>query len=371
MGSEASQPLTVELGDRSYPIHIRDGLLADRALLEATLKPLLRANQVAVITNPTVEALYGEALLSALPGRQVDVFSMPDGEAHKNLETYGAAMDFLMAHRHNRTTTIVALGGGVVGDLAGFVAATFQRGVDFVQVPTTLLAQVDSSVGGKTAVNHPAGKNMIGAFYQPRVVLIDTQTLTTLPPREYTAGLAEVVKYGVIADAEFFSWMEANAAALVARDPQILEHAIRTSCATKARVVAADEREASVRAILNFGHTFGHAIEKLTGYGAWLHGEAVSIGMVMAARFSHKLGLLDQGGPERIRDLLLSLGCPVALTQGLPASDMMDAMGMDKKATDGNIRFVVTPEIGSATLTANYADAALREVLDTFSQGQA
>ncbi len=369
MNGTSRQPLMVDLADRSYPIFIEEGMLADSARLAEKLRPLIKASQVAVITNPTVQALYGSALLTALADFQVDVFAMDDGEAHKTLETYAAVMDFLMTHRHNRTTTVIALGGGVVGDLAGFAAATFQRGVGFIQIPTTLLAQVDSSVGGKTAVNHPAGKNMIGAFYQPQAVLIDPATLHTLPDREYAAGLAEVVKYGVIADADFFAWLEDNVDALVNRDAAALTEAIRVSCATKAHVVAQDEREAGLRAILNYGHTFGHAIENLSGYGVWLHGEAVAVGMVMAAQFSQRLGLLNQGVPERIEGLLAALGCPVRLDQSVAPADMIEAMGMDKKAADGNLRFVVTRGIGHAEVTGDYSAAALQEVLDAFCQG--
>ena len=255
-----------------------------------------RSRQVAIFTNPTVSSLYLETVLMGLSDLKVDVFTMSDGEAHKNLDTYNDAIDFLMSHRHNRTTCLVALGGGVVGDLTGFVAATFQRGVDFIQIPTTLLAQVDSSVGGKTAVNHPSGKNMIGAFYQPQSVVIDTSVLYSLPEREYAAGLAEVVKYGVIYDADFFAWLETNSAALLARQTDALVDVIRRSCEIKAEIVAQDEREAGLRAILNFGHTFGHAVENLSGYGTWLHGEAVSVGMVMAAQFSfltiHHIGTI-------------------------------------------------------------------------------
>ncbi len=291
---------------------------------------------------------------------------MPDGEAHKNLDTYNDAMDFLMDHRHNRTTCLVALGGGVVGDLTGFVAATFQRGVDFVQIPTTLLAQVDSSVGGKTAVNHASGKNMIGAFYQPQSVVIDISVLRTLPDREYAAGLAEIVKYGVIYDAEFFAWLEANSEAISARETQALIHVIRRSCEIKAEVVAQDEREAGLRAILNFGHTFGHAIENLSGYGTWLHGEAVSVGMVMAAQFSERLNRLPQGGASRIAELLECMDLPVTLTGDVERQAMLTAMGMDKKTVDGRVRFVVANAIGQVDLVADYSQAALDETLAAF-----
>lgn len=360
------QTVDVELGERSYPIYIGDGLLADTATLSELLQPCIRGQQVAVMTNATVAELYAEQVQAALPGYHVDVFVMQDGEQYKNLDTYGAAMDFLMSHRHNRTTCLIALGGGVVGDLTGFVAATFQRGVDFVQIPTTLLAQVDSSVGGKTAVNHPAGKNMIGAFYQPRSVIIDSATLHSLPAREYAAGLAEVVKYGVIADAALFGWLEEHIDTLNVRDAAALAHVIKRSCEIKAQVVAQDEREGGVRAILNFGHTFGHAIENLAGYGKWLHGEAVAVGMVMAARFSEQLQLLPQGQAQRLQSLLSALQLPVALQEAVDSTAMVQAMGMDKKAMDGKLRFVVSDGYGGATVTDEYDPEALQAVLAEF-----
>ena len=354
--------ITVELGERSYPIHIGTGLLARLDELKGPLK----GRQIALITNPTIDGLYGDAVRAALAEHQVDVFCMPDGEEHKSLETYGQLMDFLLAQRHNRTTCVVALGGGVVGDLAGFAAATFQRGVDFVQVPTTLLAQVDSSVGGKTAVNHPAGKNLIGAFYQPNSVIIDTDVLASLPAREYAAGLAEIVKYGVIDDADLFSYLEQNAAAINQRDGQALSYLIRRSCEIKAKVVALDEREGGVRAILNFGHTFGHAIEKLLGYGQLLHGEAVAVGMLMAVRFSQHLGLVDEALVDRLRSLLSNLRLPIELPAKLAADDMLSAMGMDKKAVDGEIRFVITHGLGEVVVTSDYDPDALLQTLAEF-----
>ena len=358
--------VTVSLGERSYPIHIGSDLLGDPARLESLLAPHVRGNQVVVVTNPTVQALYESRLLAALPQCSVDTFVMGDGEAYKSLATYTEAMNFLIEHRHNRNTCLIALGGGVVGDLTGFVAATYQRGVDFIQIPTTLLAQVDSSVGGKTAVNHPSGKNLIGAFYQPKVVIADTDVLSTLPEREYAAGLAEVVKYGVIADAQLFNWLEDNSSALVERAPEILAHAIRRSCEIKAGVVARDEREGGVRAILNFGHTFGHAIESLSGYGSWLHGEAVAIGMVMAASFSERLGLIDEADVARLTKLLSCLKLPVGLQSNVAVDDMMGAMGMDKKALDGRIRFIVARSIGRAELIEDYEAGALHGVLTEF-----
>jgi len=351
------QSVTVELGDRAYPIYIGDGLLGQPWQLADLLTPCIRARQVVIFSNATVFALYGAQLQAALGDYSVDVFNMPDGEQYKNLDTYAAAMDFLMDKRHNRTTCVIALGGGVVGDLSGFVAATFQRGVDFVQIPTTLLAQVDSSVGGKTAVNHAGGKNMIGAFYQPRAVVIDSDTLH---------GLAEVVKYGVIADAELFAWLEDNVDALNARRASSMAYVIKRCCEIKADVVAQDEREGGVRAILNFGHTFGHAIENLSGYGTWLHGEAVAVGMVMAARFSETLNLLAPGQAQRLQRLLQKLQLPVTLAGHVDAAAMLHAMGMDKKAMDGKLRFVVTTGFGAAQVTDNYDAEALQSVLAEF-----
>ncbi|MEM9620325.1 MAG: 3-dehydroquinate synthase [Pseudomonadota bacterium] len=365
------QTLTVALDDRSYPIHIGDGVLSAESLRELLI-PHIRGRQVFVITNERVDSLFGAQLRTALSNLQVDLFMMQDGERYKNLESFTAALDALMAKRHNRTTCVVALGGGVVGDLAGFVAATFQRGVDFIQIPTTLLSQVDSSVGGKTAVNHPAGKNMIGAFYQPKAVLIDTAALNHLPAREYAAGLAEIVKYGVIADAELFAWLEANVTALNQRDSEALQHVIQRSCAIKAEVVAADERETGLRAILNFGHTFGHAVENLAGYGTWLHGEAVAVGMVMAGAFSSALGRLPAADVIRLSQLLSALQLPVSLhEQGAAApavEDMLQAMGMDKKVSDGRLRFIVADRIGAVSLVDDYPHQVLADVLANFCQ---
>ena len=361
------ESITVELGDRSYPIHIGSGLLARLDELKGPLK----GHQIALVTNTTVAELYEQVVRTALADHQVDVFAMPDGEEHKSLATYGQLMDFLLNHRHNRSTCVIALGGGVVGDLAGFAAATFQRGVDFVQVPTTLLAQVDSSVGGKTAVNHPVGKNMIGAFYQPNSVVIDTDVLATLSAREYAAGLAEIVKYGVIDDPELFTYMEDNTANINQRDGAALSHLIRRSCEIKAKVVALDEREGGVRAILNFGHTFGHAIEKLLGYGQLKHGEAVAVGMLMAARFSQHMELLDETVVSRLSRVLESLQLPVRLPQALDVDDMVQAMGMDKKAIDGRIRFVVTSGLGEVRVTNDYDPGALELTLAEFCQPSA
>ena len=361
------ESLTVSLGERSYPIFVGDVGFSDPAKLAEGLAPYLKGNQVAIITNETIAPLYLQQVQSALGNRQVDVFQMPDGESYKSLDTYTQVMDFLLEKKHNRSTCLIALGGGVVGDLCGFVAATFQRGVDFIQIPTTLLSQVDSSVGGKTAVNHPAGKNMIGAFYQPLAVFADISVLETLPDREYAAGLAEVVKYGIIYDADFFAWLEANAPALVQREKYALTHIITRSCEVKAAVVSEDEREGGRRAILNYGHTFGHAIEKLLGYGRLLHGEAVSIGMVMAARLSVEFSGLALADSQRIEKLLQQLNLPVTL-KGLElnAEAMFDAMGMDKKVVDGELRFVVADQMGSVRVASHVSVSALEKTLAEF-----
>jgi 3-dehydroquinate synthase len=352
--------LTVELGARSYPIYIGDGLIDDAALLRSHIG----SRQVAVVTNEVVRDIALERLLTALEGAdtQVDVFTLADGEAEKNLDNYARILDFLLAHRHNRTTTLVALGGGVVGDIAGFAAATYQRGVNVVQIPTTLLAQVDSSVGGKTAVNHRAGKNMIGAFHQPVAVLADLDLLGTLPERELRAGFAEVIKYGVIADADFFTWLESNTEALLALERDALVHAIARSCEIKAAVVAEDERETGKRALLNYGHTFAHAIESLAGFGTYLHGEAVAIGMVMAADLAVRSAVLDPAAGVRICQLIEGFGLPTTPPQ-ISAAAMLEAMGMDKKAVDGALRFVLAREIGAAFVTGDIAQQRLGETL--------
>ena len=351
--------LEVELGARSYPIMIGAGLLCRAGILA----PFLAGSQAMVVTNRTVAPLYLEALRSALGDVHPDVFELDDGENFKTLENYSRIVDALLDRRHNRSTTIVALGGGVVGDIAGFAAATYQRGVRCIQVPTTLLAQVDSSVGGKTAVNHPLGKNMIGAFHQPGCVLADTDTLATLPEREYRAGLAEVLKYGIIWDESFFSWMETSASALLSRQADAVAHAIRTSCATKAQVVAADERESGLRAILNFGHTFAHAIETLTGYERLLHGEAVAIGMALAADCSVRHGLFAEPDASRVLAAIRALGLPVEVPPGVGREAMLGAMAVDKKAVDGRIRLVLARRIGEVSVVEDIERDALRATL--------
>jgi 3-dehydroquinate synthase len=350
--------LSVDLGLRSYPIVVGTGLLNDLS----RFAPFIAGRQVCIVTNETIAPLYLDALKKTLEQYQVDACVLPDGEEHKTLETYARVMDHLMSHRHNRSTTLIALGGGVVGDITGFAAATYQRGVALIQVPTTLLALVDSSVGGKTAVNHPHGKNMIGAFYQPRLVLADLDTLRSLPEREYLAGIAEIVKYGVIRDAKFFGWLETNVAALQARDAAALDHAVITSCAIKAAVVAGDEREEGVRAILNFGHTFGHAIETLTRY-EYLHGESVAIGMVMAADLSVRIGLLNRADGRRIKALIAAFGLPVVPPGNVTAAAMRASMGMDKKVVDGRLRLVLTRALGDALVTDQFDTTAFDATL--------
>ncbi len=354
------QTLTVDLADRSYPIHIGPGLL-ERADL---LAPHLAQPRAAIVTNTTVGPLYLDRLRGVLEAAGVEVIPvvLPDGEAYKNWETLNLIFDALLTHRAERKTTLIALGGGVIGDLTGFAAACYQRGVPFVQVPTTLLAQVDSSVGGKTGINHPLGKNMIGAFYQPRVVLADTDTLNTLPDRELSAGLAEVIKYGLIRDLPFLEWLEANMERLVARDTQALTYAIYESCRNKAEVVAADERESGQRALLNLGHTFGHAIEAGMGYGNWLHGEAVAAGTLLAADLSRRLGLISADNVARMADLFRRARLPVE-APALGADAYMNFMGVDKKVEGGRMRFVLFRRPGEAFLTGDVPADALRATL--------
>ena len=362
--SSSVSQVRIALGERSYPILIGAGLLADPGSYQATPS----GGDALIVTNTTVAPLYAERLARALAGRQRQVHqvALPDGEQHKHWETLNRIFDVLLGHGADRKTVLYALGGGVVGDMTGFAAACYMRGVPFVQVPTTLLAQVDSSVGGKTAINHPLGKNMIGAFYQPRLVLCDLDVLASLPARELSAGLAEVIKYGPIADMAFFDWIEANVDALRACDRDALAHAVERSCQIKAEVVGQDERESGLRAILNFGHTFGHAIEAGLGYGAWLHGEAVGAGMVMAAQLSHALGLVDAAFVQRLTALIARAGLP---TRGavLDAHDnagrYLQLMRLDKKAKAGEIRFVVIDGPGRAAVRAA-PDALVRQVIE-------
>lgn len=350
--------LSVELGQRSYPIYIGSGLLSGGSQLEE----LLGGREVMIVTNDTVGPIYLAPLRARLKRSRVHETVLADGEVHKTLATAGTVLDALVAARCGRDAVVLALGGGVVGDIAGFAAAIYQRGVDFVQVPTTLLAQVDSAVGGKTGVNHPGGKNLVGAFHQPICVVSDTDTLRTLPDRELAAGLAEVVKYGLIADAALFGWLEQQAEALMRRDPASLRHVIRRACELKAEIVGQDERERGRRALLNLGHTFGHAIELEAGYGQWLHGEAVAAGTCMAAEFSARLGTLGSADVDRIRRLFQRLRLPVEP----PATDpgrFLAAMSMDKKVMAGQIRLVLLDRIGSARLTGDYAPHELADFL--------
>ncbi|HQT30364.1 MAG TPA: 3-dehydroquinate synthase [Thiobacillus sp.] len=354
------QTLTVDLGDRSYPIHIGPGLLDQPELI----LPHLAQKRVMVVTNTTVAPLYLARLTATLARGGVAATSvvLPDGEAYKNWETLNLIFDALLTQRAERKTTLIALGGGVIGDMTGFAAACYQRGMPFIQIPTTLLSQVDSSVGGKTGINHPLGKNMIGAFYQPQVVLADTDTLKTLPAREVSAGLAEIIKYGLIWDVEFLGWLEANMDKLRALDAQAIAHAIHRSCEIKAQVVSQDEREGGIRAILNLGHTFGHAIETGMGYGNWLHGEAVGAGMVMAAEASRRMGWLSEADVERSRALIRAAGLP-DVAPDLGADTWLDYMGHDKKVEFGKLRFVLLKRLGEAVVTGDLPEATLRATL--------
>ncbi len=358
--SNAMQTLTVGL-ERSYPIHIGGNLLARADLL----LPHLPRKRAAVVTNTTVAPLYLEALRAMLQVNGVEVIPivLPDGEEYKNTETLGLIYNALLTYRCERTTPLIALGGGVIGDMTGYAAATFLRGVPFIQIPTTLLAQVDSSVGGKTGINHPLGKNMIGAFHQPQVVLADIATLNTLPDQELRAGLAEIIKYGLIRDLPFFGWLEQNMAKLLARDAEALQYAIVHSCRNKAEVVAADERESGERALLNLGHTFGHAIETGMGYGVWLHGEAVAAGTIMAADLSCRLGWISVQDTARIRHLFERAGLPV-IAPALGAEKYLQLMGLDKKVTGGKMRFVLLKAIGQAVISGDVPEDLLRQTFE-------
>jgi 3-dehydroquinate synthase len=353
------QTLTVELGDRSYPIYIGSGVLTRENLL----LPHISGQQVLIVSNDVVAPLYLEKLQSTLTGKHCDVIVLPDGEHTKTLETLNLIFDQLLRNRHERGTTVIALGGGVTGDMAGFAAAVYQRGVNFIQIPTTLLSQVDSSVGGKTGVNHALGKNMIGAFYQPQCVLADIDVLSTLPLRELQAGLAEVIKYGLLGNAAFFEWLESNMDALLARDADKLAYAVRICCEEKARIVAADEKEGGLRALLNLGHTFGHAIEAAMGYGTWLHGEAVAAGMVMAADLSCRLGWLGSADAARARALIERTGLPVAPPAMMTPHQFMELMSVDKKVQSGRIRFVLMKSIGHAVIESDIPPALLEQTL--------
>lgn len=356
----AQRTLKVDLGDRAYPIFIGPDLLG----AADCYRPHLVGSQVMVVTNETIAPLYLSSVERALNGYRVERVILPDGEQFKTLEVLNRIYTALLEARFDRRCTLVALGGGVVGDMTGYAAASYQRGVNFIQVPTTLLSQVDSSVGGKTGVNHPLGKNMIGAFHQPQCVIADTGSLSTLPDRELSAGLAEVIKYGLINDPDFFAWLEQNMPALVARSPAALAYAIERSCADKATIVAADEREAGQRALLNLGHTFGHAIETGMGYGNWLHGEAVGTGMCMAARMSTQLGWLDAPSYSRIERLIEAAGLPIRPPDSVSTDQFLQLMAVDKKVLDGQLRLVLLRGIGQAVISAEFDPAILRQALD-------
>jgi 3-dehydroquinate synthase len=355
------QTLTVGLGERSYPIHIGSGLLGRAELLQ----PHLPRKRAAIVTNTTVAPLYLERLQQTLNSLGVSSMPviLPDGEEFKNAETLNLIYDALLTNRCERTTPLIALGGGVIGDMTGYAAATYLRGVPFIQIPTTLLAQVDSSVGGKTGINHPLGKNMIGAFHQPQMVLADTDTLNTLPDEELSAGLAEVIKYGLIRDLPFLEWLEQNMEKLLARDTAALQFAIERSCRNKAEVVAADEREGGERALLNLGHTFGHAIESGMGYGNWLHGEGVAAGTVMAADLSQRLGWIGAQDVARVRKLFERAKLP-AVAPDLGVEKYLDLMGLDKKVEGGKMRFVLLKEMGRAVVSGDVPDVLLRQTLE-------
>jgi 3-dehydroquinate synthase len=351
----------VELGDRSYPVLIGAGLLSVPELL----RKHAGSRQVMVVTNTSVAPLYLERVMRVLRDADARSLVLPDGESHKTLREFNEIISALLAAGFGRDAVLIALGGGVVGDVTGFAAACYQRGVAYVQVPTTLLAQVDSAVGGKTAVNHERGKNMIGAFHQPRAVIADTETLTTLPRREFAAGLAEVIKYGLIRDSSYFAWIETRLGALLRREPAVLEQAIETACRIKAAVVAADEREAGLRAILNFGHTFGHAIETALDYRDWLHGEAVAAGMMMAADLSRRAGLLDAAALTRIGMVLSEAGLPVRAPDGVSTSQLRGLMSVDKKSRAGRLRLVLLRAIGEAIVSEAFEE---RDLLASIEQ---
>lgn len=365
--------IIVELGDRSYPIYAGIDLLSKGNLLLENI----RSKQIMIVSNTTIAPLYLETVMQALQGMalqgsaaeglEINSVILPDGEQYKTLDAVNDIITALLDKRYGRNSCLVALGGGVVGDITGFAAACYQRGIDYIQIPTTVLAQVDSSVGGKTGVNHAAGKNMIGAFHQPRAVIADIAVLDTLSDREVSAGLAEVVKYGLIRDKNFFDWLEKNVEQLLNREAEALAYIIEQSCRNKAEVVAEDERESGLRAILNFGHTFGHAIETGLGYGKWLHGEAIALGMLMAADLSHRLGWITEEVIERIKQMLVKLNLPIALPDDLNPKNMRELMSVDKKAKDGVLFLVLLKGIGEAVVTDEFDEDLLMETLQHFS----
>ena len=357
--------LQVDLGHRSYPIFIGKDLLGDQRLLE----PYIHGEQVMVVTNETIAPLYLNTVMQSLTRYTCASVILPDGEEFKTLETMNLIITALLERHFNRRCTLVALGGGVVGDICGFAAACYQRGINFIQIPTTLLAQVDSSVGGKTGVNHKLGKNMIGAFHQPQSVIADTNTLNTLDDRQLSAGIAEVIKYGLICDAAFLDWLEMNMDTLLARDADILAYAIERSCQIKADIVAADEKEQGQRALLNLGHTFGHAIETGMGYGNWLHGEAVACGMCMAARMSERLGWLDDTAVQKIETLIARAGLPVRPPENMSSKDFMSLMSVDKKNVNNRLRLVLLRGIGESVITDDFDEQSLIDTLNSYTTG--
>ena len=360
---DALRTLNVDLGDRSYPIHIGTGLLSQ----PDAILPYLAGQQVMIVTNETIAPLYLEKLAQQLPDElDVKACILPDGEQYKTIEQVNRIWGALLEAGFNRRCTLIALGGGVIGDMAGYAAASYQRGVAFIQVPTTLLAQVDSSVGGKTGVNHRLGKNMVGAFWQPRAVLVDIDSLATLPDREMSAGLAEVIKYGLIRDQDFLSWLEANMTALRTHDPKALAEAIARSCQIKADIVADDETEQDVRALLNLGHTFGHAIEAHQGYGNWLHGEAIGAGMAMAATLSRRLGWIDEAALVRSKQVIASAGLPLKAPLGMQRDDFLGHMRRDKKNIDSRLRLVLLRGLGDACINDETPISLLNDLLDNY-----
>lgn len=356
--------VNVALGERSYPIYIGEHLLGNAELIA----PHLCGHQVLVVSNQNIADLYMAPLRASLSKYQCDLLLLPAGEEHKNLSSINSIFDALLQQRHQRTTTLVALGGGVIGDMTGFAAACYQRGVGFIQIPTTLLAQVDSSVGGKTGVNHPLGKNMIGAFHQPQCVIIDVATLQSLPEREFNAGLAEVIKYGLICDEAFFAWLESNMTLLLSRQLPALSYAIQRSCEIKAEIVAYDETERGRRALLNFGHTFGHAIENTLGYGVWLHGEAVALGMVMAAKLSEAMNWLSSAETKRIQKILQQAKLPISVPSHLMLKKMSESILLDKKVINNVLRFVLLKKIGEAVITSDVPDDWLQKASIDFQK---
>lgn len=351
--------LNLELGERSYPIYIDSGLISKTDLLSTHI----RAKRVCIVTNDIVAPLYLDSLKAKLADFTVDEVILPDGEAEKNLANFEVIMSHLLKYEHGRDTTLIALGGGVIGDITGFAAACYQRGIDFIQIPTTLLSQVDSSVGGKTAVNHPLGKNMVGAFYQPKAVFIDIDSLKTLPMREFNAGMAEVIKYGILGDEAFFIWLEDNISAIKAGDEDVLAQMIEKCCQCKADIVASDEKESGVRALLNLGHTFGHAIEAEQGYGKWLHGEAVATGMVLAAKLAVAMNLLEVSELRRIEGIIAAFDLPIIAPQDMGFAEFIRHMRRDKKNIAGKLRFIIPTAIGQSEIRDDVTQDTLQEIL--------